>query len=415
MTESLKKGTARIQRVPLGAVTVPLSFGDQVITSLLFNHDANPVHHKPDHAVQWMLGLASNAALAGDSSELAQAGPEERTYTLGAKLLQHPEIVVMPGIILSSLCYERFIGPEELTVSVTTTFTYPLLVPTTGKVDVKIEAFELRGENPPDPDLGQVRHLLLEAHGPGLDGQPVRLLKLEALAYPAGTNPEAVYRKVVAPEFQSLEKLKDQQPSMPGISHPAAISEEDRRRYARIVGFDRRISPLAWQAKIPRVLTEIIEHMRGHEAYQKEVRGYYDGRPDEAERRAAIARYVEKEAKYRGIESGSREARAEELAGLAQQLYARQHTVFDPRQFVQGGPATKAQAPFKLDLHLYDFRLRRGIHRFYTGARQGENQVFMGEATVTGQPLVTKDLANFLAEINHSFETLKLFEYSPRG
>ncbi|MBE7463398.1 MAG: hypothetical protein HS116_07825 [Planctomycetes bacterium] len=415
MTETLKKGTARIQRVPLGAVSVPLSFGDQVITSLLFNHDANPVHHKPDHAVQWMLGLASSAALVGDNAELAQAGPEERAYRLGAKLLQYPEIVVMPGIVLSALCYERFVGPEELTVSVTTTFTYPLLVPTTGKVEVKIEAFELRGESPLDPELGQARHLLLEAHGPALEGEQVKLLKLEALVYPAGTNPERVYEKIVAPEFERLEKLRDQKPGFPGISHPASISEEDRRRYARIVGFDRRIGPLAWQAKIPRVLTEIIYHMALHEGYQAEVKAYHEGRGDEAERRQAIARYVDKEVKYRQLEPSAREARIEELSGLTQQLYARQHTVFDPRLFVQGGPATQAQTPLKLDLHMYDLRLRRGIHRFYTGARLGDRQVFMGEAMVTGQPLVTKELASFLAEINNSFETLKLFEYHPRA
>ncbi len=107
--------------------------------------------------------------------------------------------------------------------------------------------------------------------------------------------------------------------------------------------------------------------------------------------------------------------RVAELAGPTQQLYFRQHTVFDPRLFVPGGPATKGGTPFILDLHLYETRLRRGIHRFYTGARLGDRQVFMGEATVTGQPLVTKELANFLSEINYSFSTLKLFEYGPRG
>ena len=405
---------ARVERVPLGSVVVPVRFGDQVITSMLFNHDANPVHHKPDHAAQWMLGLFAGPAFGGEG-RLAQAGPEERTYTLGAGLLQHQDDVVMPGAVLAAICYERFVPPEQLTVSMTTTFTYPLLVPTKGQVDVRVEGWELRGGAPPDPALGEARRLQIEAFGPGLAGAPVRLLKLEASAYPAGVSPEAVYEKIVAREFEGLAKLAAQQAGQPGISHPAAISEEDRRRFVRILGLERRITPSAWQAKIPRVLTEIIEHMRRHEAYQAEVKAYYAGRADEAERRAAIARYVEKEIKYRGTEVQDREARVNELAELTQQLYARQHTVFDPRLFVDGGPAMKGGTPFILDLHLHEVRLRRGIHHFYTGARLGERQVFMGEATVTGQPLVTKELANFLCEINHSFSTLRLFEYQAKG
>ena len=35
----------------------------------------------------------------------------------------------------------------------------------------------------------------------------------------------------------------------------------------------------------------------------------------------------------------------------------------------------------------------------------------MGEATIMAQPLVTRELANFLCEINYAFDTLKLLEY----
>lgn len=391
--------------VPLGSLMLPLGFGDHVITSLLFNHDANPVHHKPDHAVQWMMGLLAGANLA--EGDLAKAGAEERTYTMGTRLLERPDVVVMPGIILAAICYERFVPPEDLAVSVTTTFTYPLLVPTKGQVDVRLEAGEVAGKSGGNGK----RQLVIEAFGPGLFGAPVRLLKMEVDCYAATSDPEAIYKEAVAPEFERLAKLEAQKPGMPGHSHPAAISQEDRRRYARIVGFDRRISPAAWQAKIPRVLTEIIELMENHEAYMAEVKTYHEGREDEAERRAAIARYVDKEIRYRHLGELERDGRIESLARMTQQLYARQHTVYDPRLFVKDGAATKPGVPLHLDLHLYEMRLRRGIHRFYTGARQGERQVFRGEATVTGQPLVTRELANFLCEVNHAFETLRLFTY----
>lgn len=407
----------RTERTPLGRVEVPVRFGDQVVTSMLFNHDANPVHHKPDHAVQWMLGLLSGTTFASDSS-LAQAGPEERTYALGSSLLQQQDVVVMPGAVLAAIAFERFVPPDEVTVSITTSFTYPLLVPTKGEVLVRLEGFELRGEASPgaaEQGLGQARHLLIEASGPGLNGQPVRLLKLEAVVYPAGTSLQAVYDKIVVREFESLGKLLAEKQGKPALSHSSAISEEDRRRYARILGLERSITCCAWQAKIPRVMTEIIDHLRHHEGYQKEVQGYYAGRADEAERREAIARYVQKELKYRTIRPEDEAARIDELAGLTQQLYARQHTVFDPRFFVPGGPATKGSTPFVLDLVLSEIRLRRGIHRFYTGARLQDQQVFMGEAMVTGQPLVTRELANFLCEINHSFATLKLLAYQRRG
>ncbi|MBI3828539.1 MAG: hypothetical protein HY291_03425 [Planctomycetes bacterium] len=407
----------RTERTPLGRVEVPVRFGDQVVTSMLFNHDANPVHHKPDHAVQWMLGLLSSTVFAGDGA-LAQASAEERTYTMGSSLLGRQDIVVMPGAVMAAIAYERFVPPEEVIVSITTTFTYPLLVPTKGEVLVRLDGFELRSDptaGAAEKGLGNARHLLIEAHGPGLDGLPVRLVKLEAVLYPAGVAPEAVYEKIVAREFESLSKLSSAKQDMPSLSHSSAISEEDRRRYARILGIERGITCTAWQAKIPRVMTEIIDHLRSHTGYQKEVRAYYDGRADEAERREAIAKYVQKEIKYRAIREQDAEARVNELAELTQQLYARQHTVFDPRLFVPGGPATKGSTPFILDLHLSEMRLRRGIHRFYTGARLQDRQVFMGEAMVTGQPLVTKELANFLCEINHSFATLKLFEYQRRG
>lgn len=400
---------AGTDRTSLGRVEVPVRFGDQVITSMLFNHDANPVHHKPDHAVQWMLGLFAGTTV-GAEGDLARASPEERTYTLGTSLLQRQDVVVMPGAVLAAMAYEHFVKPSDLLVSLTTTFTYPLLVPTKGEALMRLDGYAMGSRS---PDGG--RRLLIEAHGPGINGLPVRLLKLEALIFSDGWEPDALYEKVVAREFESLKQLAGKKPTMPGMAHPAAISEEDRRRYAHILGLDRPISPSAWQAKIPRVLTEMIDHLRHHEGYQQEVRAYYDGRADETERREAIARYVQKEVKYRAISVPDIERRVNELMDLTQRLYARQHTVFDPRLFVHGGPATKGGTPFLLELHLHDIKLRRGIHRFYTGARLQDRQVFMGEATVTGQPLVTKELANFLCEINHSFDTLKLFDYHRRS
>ena len=48
------------------------------------------------------------------------------------------------------------------------------------------------------------------------------------------------------------------------------------------------------------------------------------------------------------------------------------------------------------------------MHRFYTcGKLKSGEAVFMGESTVMAQPLVTKEFANFLCEINHAFDTLK--------
>src|SRR5213075_2719390 len=47
------------KRMPIGRAVIPVQFGEQVIVSILYNHDANPVHHRPDHAIQWMLGLLS--------------------------------------------------------------------------------------------------------------------------------------------------------------------------------------------------------------------------------------------------------------------------------------------------------------------------------------------------------------------
>lgn len=395
---------------PSQTVTVPVRFGDQVITSLLFNHDANPVHHKPDHAVQWMLGLFSGAA-AGDSE--AKSSPEERTYSAGAALLRQQDVVVMPGIILSAICFERFVQPEEHTVWMTNTFTYPLLVPTKDEVRVTVRATETRETLPSHTALGPARRLVIEAHGPGLDQTPVRLLKLEALVFPPQSDVEAIYSALVAPEFEKLRELAGKRPDLPGLSHPAAISGEDGRRFARIVGLPRQITPSAWQAKIPRVLTEVTDHLRNNPTYQDEVTAYYAGREDEAERHRAIERYVQKEVKYRHLTSAGVPARIEELAALPQLLYARQHAVFDPRVFVPGGPATVPGTPIRLDLSLYDIRLRRGIHRFFAGGKlqDQDRQVFMGEAMVTGQPLVTKELANFLTEINHSFNTLRLFDY----
>jgi hypothetical protein len=394
---------------------VPVRFGDQIITSLLFNHDANPVHHKPDHAVQWMLGLFSGPGISVPDNALNEAGPEERTYTLGAELLQRQDVVVMPGAMLAAMAYERFVEPQELTVSITAAFTYPLLVPTKGDVVVEVEAAERRAPLPGKPGLGSARFLNVSVRGPGLHGARPQLMRLEALSFPPGTQGEAVFAEVVAPEFERLGKLAQQKPDLPALSHPAAISLDDARRYARIVDLERPVTPAAWQAKIPRVLTEVIDHLRTHPAYQGEVKAYYAGRQDEADRRQAIAGYVAKECRYRQIAPDQASARLEELAALAQLLYARQHTVFDPRLFLPGGAATVPGTPMRLDLSLCEARLRRGLHRFFTGARLGERQVFMGEAMVTGKPLVTRELANFLCEINYSFNTLRLFEYAARG
>jgi hypothetical protein len=396
---------------PAGSASVPVRFGDQVITSLLFNHDANPVHHKPDHAVQWMLGLFAGSTGLGVTEALAGAGPEERTYALGAELLRQQDIVVMPGVILAAIAFERFVQPDELTASMTATFTYPLLVPTKDAVEVRLEATEQQGPLPGKERLGPARRLVIEAHAPGIEGARVRLMKLEVLVFPARADAEAVVREVVAPEFDRLRALTEKKPGLPALSHPASISEEDGRRYAHIVGLARPITPAAWQAKIPRVLTEVTDLFRRNEAYQTEVKAYYANREDEAERHRAIERYVRKEVKYGHLAEADVAARVEELAAIPQLLYARQHTVFDPRLFAGGGPASVPGTRINLDLSLHEIRLRRGIHRFFTGGRLGERQVFMGEAMVTGQPLVTKELANFLCEINHSFETLRLFEY----
>jgi hypothetical protein len=400
------------QRVALGSAIVPVQFGEQIIVSLLYNHDANPVHHRPDHAIQWMLGLLASQGVGGTEEGLGSAGPEERTYTLGARLLARQDVVVMPGIVLAAICLERFVQPAELTTSITTTFTYPLLVPTKGGVDVRVEAFELPAPNAKAPGC---RNILIEAFGPGISGSPVRLLKLEAQIFRAGTSPEQVFQEVVAPQFAELAKLASKIPDMPSISHPSGISSEDRRRYSRIVEpgakTTRPITESAWQCKIPRVLTEVIDRLRFTEKYQSEVRAYYQGRADEEQRREAIKRLVEKERKYHWVSDEHFNARVEELAGMAQHLYARQHTVFDPRYFREQGAATAPGAQMHFDLSVSEIRLRRGIHRLFTRGRLNDAPVFMGEATIMAQPLVTRELANFLCEVNYSFDTLKLFEY----
>jgi hypothetical protein len=404
--------TVKLETVPLGRVQVPVRFGDQIITSLLYNHDANPVHHKPDHAIQWMLGLLSGSGFAEIAGGLgSDLQPEEATYRLGTKLLEQDELVVMPGIVLCSLCLERFIRPEEILGSITTTFTFPLLVPIKGGTEVTIEATEMRATGGSEDDGRAPRRMLVEAFGPNLLGQPARLMKCEALLYPAGSDPQRVYDEAIAPEFARISAHLGEKRDLPFLNHPAAISKDDRRRYCRIVGLERPITPLAWQSKIPRVLTEVMDHMKTHENYQREVNEYYAGREDEAARREAIRLYVEKEIKYRHLDHASLNARVDELMNLTQQLYARQHTVFDPRLFSQEAKARKPGTPFTLSLHLYDMRLRRGIHRFYTDAQLDGQPVFMGEAVVTGQPLVTRALCNFLLEINHAFHNLKLFDY----
>src|SRR4051812_44833279 len=116
-------------RQTLGHASVPVQFGEQVIVSILYNHDANPVHHRPDHAIQWMLGLVAMQGVGADDPALQHAGPEERTYVMGTRLLAQQDVVVMPGIVLAAICYERFIAPNDVTVSTTTSFTHPLLVP----------------------------------------------------------------------------------------------------------------------------------------------------------------------------------------------------------------------------------------------------------------------------------------------
>ena len=184
---------------------------------------------------------------------------------------------------------------------------------------------------------------------------------------------------------------------MPALAHPSSISQEDRRRYNRIVepGSETKARPIteaAWQCKIPRVLTEVIDILKHNEPYQKEVKQHYAGRADEAERIAAIRRYVEKERKYNLFGDDKVAPRIEKLAGLQQHLYARQHTVFDPRHFKAGADAATAGTQILLDLHLSEMRLRRAMHRFYTGGRLKSGEaVFMGESTVMAQPLVTKN------------------------
>lgn len=409
---------ARQDRVPLGRAVVPIQFGEQVIVSILYNHDANPVHHRPDQAMQWMLGLLPTQGIGGNENGLEKAGSEERTYTLGTKLLARQDVVVMPGIILAAICYERFVPPTELTVSMTTTMTYPLLVPTKGAVEVTVEAYEIQAHGT-QPQLLGCRNLQIEAYGPGLSGTPVRLLKIDAVVYRAGTSAELVFEKIVAPQFEHLSRQAAKLPGLPALSHPSSISQEDLRRYSRIVEPEfqklRPITECAWQCKIPRVLTEVIDHLAHSEMYQSEVKAYYAGRADEAERREAIKRYVAKERKYHLLKDENEAARIEKLAQMQQHLYARQHAVFDPRRYGEKGAATASGAQIILDLHLAEMRLRRGIHRFFTCGRMKDEPFFMGEATVTAQPLVTREMANFLCETNFDFETLQLFQYKARN
>lgn len=401
------------KRLAIGRAIIPLQFGEQVIVSILYNHDANPVHHRPDHAIQWMLGLLAAQGVGGNDGLMASAGPEERTYTLGTRLLAHQDSVVMPGVALASICFERFIDPRELTASISTTFTYPLMVPTKGAVEVTVEAYEI-----PDPAaLPGCRKIQIEAFGPGLTGAQTRLMKLDAVVFRAGTSRDDVFQTVVKPQFEELSKMADKLPGMPFLKHPSSISQEDRRRYNRIVepGSEDKARPIteaAWQCKIPRVLTEVIDHLRHNEPYQTEVKAFNSGRADEAVRLESIQRYVEKECKYNWIRDDQKAARVEKLAAMQQHLYARQHTVFDPRHFKEGAEATTAGTQILLDLHLSEMRLRRALHRFYTcGRLKSGDAVFMGESTVMAQPLVTKEMANFLCEVNHAFDTLKLLEY----
>jgi hypothetical protein len=404
--------TSADKRIPLGTARLPVQFGEQVIVSILYNHDANHVHHRPDHAIQWMLGLISQG-VGGNESGLEKAGTEERTYTLGTKLLARPDVVVMPGIVLAAMCYEKFVLPSDVTAWMTTTFTYPLLVPTKGAVDVHVEAYEISGSTP--EGIAGGRNIQIEAFGPGVTGATVRLMRIDALVYPSGTSADAVFQKVVAPQFASIEKDAVPIPSLPTLTHQSSISQEDRRRYSRIVepGFTtpRPISESTWQVKVPRVLTEIIEHLRFNDAYQKEVQGYYSGRADEAERRAAIGRYVAKEVKYGWLKEDAAAARVDEIAKIPQHLYAKQHMVFDPRKFRQNGAATQPATQMHFDLHLTEMKLRRGVHRLFTRGRMKDDSVFMGEATVMSQPMVTKELANFLCEVNYNFSTLQLLQY----
>jgi hypothetical protein len=212
-----------------------------------------------------------------------------------------------------------------------------------------------------------------------------------------------------------MEKNAAKLPGLPSLSHPSSISQEDCRRYTRIVEPEHtqthRITESAWQVKIPRVLTEVIDLLRHNESYQAAVREYHSGRSDEAQRREAIRNYVGKEVKYGWLDASDVEARVEELAQIPQQLYARQHTIFDPRKFRENGAATFPATQMYLDLHLTEMRLRRNIYRLFTRGRFKEGDVFMGEATVTSQPLVTRELAHFLSEINYNFATLQLMQY----
>ncbi len=187
----------------IGRAVIPVQFGEQVIVSILYNHDANTVHHRPDHAILWMLGLLAAQGVGGNDGMLAGASPEERTYTLGTRLLAHQDMVVMPGVALASIAFERFIDPTELAASISTTFTYPLLVPTKGAVDVTVEAYEI-----PDPAaLPGCRKIQIEAFGPSLSDLPTRLMKLDAVVYRAGTSREDVFESAVKAQFEELSKL----------------------------------------------------------------------------------------------------------------------------------------------------------------------------------------------------------------
>src|SRR5207244_1315418 len=124
------------------------------------------------------------------------------------------------------------------------------------------------------------RRLQIDAFGPGVSGTPVRLLKLEALVYRAEMDAQQVFEKVVAPQFHALGAQAGKLPGMPALQHPSSISREDRRRYSRIVDppanllpqaegrkKTNRITESAWQCKIPRVLTEVTDHLQHSEAY----------------------------------------------------------------------------------------------------------------------------------------------------
>ena len=198
---------------------------------------------------------------------------------------------------------------------------HPLLVPTKGSVDVAVEAY-----SSPLPNAPHGRRVTIEAFAPGLMQVPVRVLKIEATVFSANASADVVYKDIVAPAVCRFGQDERETAGDAGLDARFGESApEDRRRFSRIVdpvsdapegsnGKSRLISESAWQCKIPRVLTEVIDHLRNCEPYQAEVKAYYSGRNDETERRVAIRRYAEKGIEVQNL-AGKSEGGAHRSAG----------------------------------------------------------------------------------------------------